>query len=85
MGEIGGRAELQRAGRSRAVKLDGAMNPDGGANCRRLIASPVLDINPLALQCLNRFEEAPRAEPHAGCCGDGEGKPPCYPIMQLSI
>ena len=65
------------------VKLDVAMNPDGGANLSALncVTSPGHQF--LELKCLNLFEEAPRAEPHAGCCGDGEGKPPCYPIMHL--
>ncbi|OLP18269.1 hypothetical protein BST81_11705 [Leptolyngbya sp. 'hensonii'] len=58
------------------------MNPDGGASSRRLIAQPALDINSLELNRLNPFGETPLADPHEGCCGDGEGKPPCYPIMQ---
>ena len=52
----------------------------GELTCRRLIASPALDINSLELKGLNLFEEAPRAEPHAGCCGSGGRKSPCYPI-----
>jgi hypothetical protein len=35
----------------------------------------------LELNCLSLFEETPLADPHEGCCGDGEGKPPCYPII----
>ena len=54
----------------------------GELTCRRLIASPALDINSLELKGLNLFEEAPRAEPHAGCCGSGGRKSPCYPIMR---
>jgi hypothetical protein len=79
MGETGRRAELQRAGRS--CKARQSDEPDWGSlNRRRLIAKPVLGINSSELNRLNLFEETPLADPHEGCCGDGEGKPPCYPI-----
>jgi hypothetical protein len=61
-----------------AVKLDMAMNPDGGANLSAFncVTSPGHRFFGIDT-CLKLSEEAPRAEPHAGCCGDGEGKPPC--------
>jgi hypothetical protein len=84
MGETRRRAELQRAGRSSKARQSD--EPDRGSlNRRRLITKPALDINSLELNCLNFFEEAPHADPHVGCCGDGEGKPPCYPIMLLAL
>jgi hypothetical protein len=33
----------------------------------------------LELNCLSLFEETPLADPHEGCCGDGEGKPSLLP------
>ena len=82
MGETGRRTELQRAGRSRKAR-QGDEPVRGSLNCRRLIAEPALDIS-FKLLCLILFEETPLADPHEGCCGDGEGKPPCYPIgLQL--
>jgi hypothetical protein len=79
MGGTWRRAEPQRAGRSSKARQSD--EPDRGSLIRRrLIAKPVLDINAIKVDCLNLFEEAPHADPHVGCCGDGEGKPPCYPI-----
>jgi hypothetical protein len=68
-----------------AAKLDVAMNPIGGAKLSALkcLASPGHRLSEPF--CLNLFEEAPHADPHVGCCGDGEGKPPCYPIMQCYL
>lgn len=63
-----------------AAKLDKGDEPDRGSlNRRRLIAKPALDINSLELNCLSLFEETPLADPHEGCCGDGEGKPSLLP------
>jgi hypothetical protein len=62
------------------AKLDLAMNPNGGAFCRRLIAQPALDIGSLEPKYLNLSGEAPHAEPHEECCGDWGRKSPGYPI-----
>jgi hypothetical protein len=70
------------------VKLDVAMNPDGGANLSALncVTSPGHQF--LELKCLNLFEEAPRAEPHAGCWCDSlsvnHGNQPVHNLTTLA-
>lgn len=44
-----------------------------------------MDISSIELVYLNLSGETPHAEPHVGRCGDGEGKPPCYPIRLLNL
>ena len=60
-----------------------ALNPTGGVSFRRGLEEPASSF--IARLRLGDLDEAPRADPHAGCCGGWGRKPPGYPIMCLFL
>ena len=68
-------------------------NPTGGVSMGHVIEPPDPNSNPLRNFGLiftirlrpDKLCETPSADPHAGCCGEGERETPPYPIRLLSV